>query len=293
MVAGNGRGKVYVTDIKHGAVFVFDFNNKSVTLLGGEGAAGLFGQPTGIAVDNEGNIYVADSAKRKIMIFTGEGKPHSAVDLSDKLKSIGFIAYDNQRKRLVVPDPKEHKIHVVDLKGTILFTMEVLDKIEGGFHTPNAVAVAPNGDIVVADSMNARIVLFNSEGKYLSTFGNRGDNPGQLNINQGVAVDSAGHIYVTDARDNRFTIFNTKGQVLLVVGKAGDSRANIGVFQIPFGISIDQNDTIYIVEKYFGRFQKYQYISAEYLAKNPIKPENLAKPIDPENKLKNPLQQTK
>lgn len=279
MAAGDGIGRVYVTDLKLGGVFIFDFNTKRVSLLGGEGAVGMFGQPTGIAVDGDGMIYVADSAKRKIMLFTREGSPYANIDLSEQLKSIGFIAIDKKRKKIIVPDPKGNKVHIVDFKGVINTSITNMGHPDEGFNRPNAAAVAPNGDIVVADTFNARVVQFSAEGLYQSTFGVRGDNPGQFSLIQGIAVDSGGNIYITDARANRLSIMNSKGELLLSVGTSGDSLANIGVFQIPFGISIDQNDTIYIVEKYFSRFQKYQYLSADYLARNPIMTEILATPI--------------
>lgn len=289
MAAGDGKGRVYVTDIKMGGVFVFDFNDRSVSLLGGENAVGLFGQPTGIAFDGDGFLYVADSTKRKITVFTREGRPSVSLDLSDKLKSIGFIAIDKQRKRLIVPDPKDNKIHIVTFQGAITSTITNIDHPEGGFNKPNAVAVTSNGDILVADTFNARIVRFSPDGTFISQFGSRGDNPGQFNIIQGIAIDSSGHIYITDARANRLSIMSEKGELLLFIGSSGDSLSRIGVFEIPFGISIDQNDTIYIVEKYFSRFQKYQYFSADYRAKNPLKTEELAKPVeadkkDPKNK---------
>ncbi len=282
MAAGDGQGRVFVTDLKLGGVFVFDFNSKNVTLLGGEGV-GLLGQPTGVAFDGDGFLYVADSAKRKIMVFTRELRPYGVLDLSS-LKSIGFIAIDKPRKRILVPDPKDSKVHIVDYKGVIISTITNLGNPDGGFNRPNAVAVAPDGTIFVADTLNARVVQFTPDGSYLSNFGVRGDNPGQFNIIQGIAVDSSGNIYVTDARSNRFNILNAKGELLLAVGTAGDSRQNIGVFQIPFGISIDQNDTIYIVEKYFSRFQKYQFFTDSYRAKTPILVDTLAKPVVEENK---------
>lgn len=279
MAAGDGKGRVYVTDSKLAAVLVFDFNARKVELLGGEGAIGLFSQPSGIAIDSDGTVYVADSYKRKIMLFGSDGRSSGALDLSEKLKSIGLIAIDKQLKRIVVPDPQESKVYVVDFKGNIIISLPDSESPLGGFKRPNAAAVAPNGEIVVADSYNARVVLFSIGGKYLSEFGVRGENLGQFDLIQGIAVDSGGHIYISDARTNRFTIMNRKGEALMAIGSKGDSIYQIGKFEIPFGISIDQNDTIYVVERYFARFQKYQYLNADYLSKNPIKVELLAKPV--------------
>lgn len=278
--AGDGRGRVYVSDLKLAAVVIFDFNTHAVSLLGGEGDSGTFGQPTGIAFDGDGFIYVADSAKTKIMVFTPDGKPYGNIAFSAQLKSIGFIAIDKQRKRIIVPDTKDHKVHIADFKGSIIASVSTFKSPqEDGFNRPTAVAVLPNGDIAVADSLNARVVILSPDGTFLSKFGERGDNPGQFNIIQGIAVDSNGYLYITDSRANRFSIMDSKGKTYLVIGSGGNSLQHIGVFQVPFGISIDQNDTIYIAEKYYARFQKFQFITTDYLAKNPIIPVNLAKPV--------------
>lgn len=286
MIASNGNGKVYVTDQKVGGVLIFNFETGAVTTLGGESAKSLFSQPTGVAIDAAGFVYVADSAKGKISVFTPENMPYSIIDLSASVKSIGFIAIDKQRKKIIAPDPKSSKVLVVDFSGKILTTITNLDHKDSnaGFNKPNAAAVASNGDIFVADSIEARVVHFSPDGKYISSFGTRGDTPGQFGIIQGIAIDSEDHIYITDVNNDRFTIMSTKGEFLLSVGSTGNSISHIGVFQLPFGISIDKNDTIFIVEKFWGRFQKYQYMSPAYIAKKPFSSQNIAKPIKEKSK---------
>lgn len=280
IAVSNGLGLVYVADTAYSGVVVYNFNNATVSMLGGEEAGGLFAQPTGVAVDQDGSVYVADSIKCKIFVFNNQGKAIKAIDLSSNLKSIGFIAIDKNRKRIIVPDPKGHKIVVVDSADNIITTIDKFEsKREIGFNRPNAVSVGLNGEIIVADTFNARVVIFNSEGKYITDFGERGSYPGQFNIIQGVAVDSNGHIYLTDSKENRINVMNLQGQFMMAFGITGDSLKNIGSFNIPVGISIDQNDTIYIVEKYYKRFQKYQYLSVDYLAKNPIVPEDIPTPV--------------
>lgn len=279
MAISDGGGRVYITDIGLGGVLVFDFNSKSISKLGGESSAGLFSQPYGIAIDGDGILYISDTVNRKIISFTREGKPSGVIDLSAQLKSMGYIAVDKVRKKIIVPDYKDQKIYIMDFNGTITTEISTFGGSEKSFNRPNAVAVAPNGNILVADTLNARVVQFSSEGKYLSEFGSRGDEPGQFNIIQGIAVDSNGNIYVTDARNNSFSIFSLKGEYLLSIGVAGDSRQKIGAFQIPLGISIDQNDTVYIVEKIGARFQIFQFLTPAYLTKKPINNELLAKPL--------------
>lgn len=280
-IAADGQGKVYVTDMKLGGVMVFDFNAKTTSILGGDAAGGLFNKPSGIAFDGEGNIYVADTEKRTISAFTKNGMPLSSMDLSNQLKSIGFIAIDKERKRVVVPDPVSHKVHIIDFSGKIITTIDKYEGEEGVFNRPNAVAVDSQGDILVADMFNSRVERFSPEGKFISMFGTLGENPGQLALSTAVAVDSEGHIYVTDAKSNRFNVFDRNGDFLLAIGTLGDAKQKIGTFETPASIFIDKNDTIYIVERFSKRFQKFQYLNAAYLAKNPLKKETLAKPFQP------------
>src|ERR1044071_3945303 len=63
---------------------------------------------------------------------------------------------------------------------------------------PEDIAVAPAGNIVVADTGNNRIAVFDGKGNFLSTFGNSGSGSGQFNSPMGVAADAAGNLYVAD-----------------------------------------------------------------------------------------------
>lgn len=279
-IAADGLGKVYVTDMKLGAVLVFDFTARKTYKMSGQGSK-PFSKISGVAIDNEGNIYVGESDLKKIFVFNKNESLVSTIDLSAQLKSIGLFAIDKTRKRLVIPDIAASKVHVVDFNGKVITT---IDKFKDGkeyFNRPSATAFDPQGNIIVTDTMNARIVRFAPDGTFLSMFGNRGDNPGDFAIIKGVAVDSEGHIYVTDSKSNRFNIFNEKGDLLLAIGALDDANRMIGGLVTPLGIFIDQNDTIYIVEKNYTRFQKYQYLNPAYLARHPILKETpLAKPVD-------------
>ncbi len=285
-IAADGNGKVYVTDMKLGGVLVFDFTASKSYRMAGESAA-LLAKPSGIALDGDGNIYVGDTDKQKIFVFDKDEKPVSVIDLSAQAKSIGFFAIDKVRKRLAVPDPRASKVYIVDFSGKVLTTLEKYEGEEGILNMPAATAFDKGGNIIVADTMHARIVRFTPEGKFLSLFGKRGDNAGEFSVIKGVAVDSEDHIYVTDSKSNRFNVINEKGALLIAIGSVAGLSPKVGDFLIPMGIFIDQNDTIYIVDKFAKRFQKYQYLTPAYLSKHPIlKDTPLAKPAEEEKKEK-------
>lgn len=275
-ITSDGNGKVYVSDFTLKTVVVFDMKAKDVHPLG----SGVFEHPTGVAVDGLGNVYVGDTKTRKILVFDRNERPLNVIDLSGTLQSIGSIAIDKSRNRLLVPDVKANKVIVYDLvANSILFSIGGEVAAQGSetvsFNFPTSVTVDGSGNILVCDSMNANIARFTPEGKFISRFGRRGDGIGDFNMIKAVAVDSEGHIYVTDSKANRISIYNEKGEVLLLFGgayslKGPGSQVTPGGFLLPNGIYIDQNDRIYIADQYNSRFQVFQYVTEKYLREHPI-----------------------
>lgn len=289
-IAADGKGKVFVVDFKQQVIFVFDMNLRTMHTFGGAGSAGLFQQLSGVAIDGDGNVYAGDGSTRKVHAFNPQEQAFDVYDFSKELKSIASIYIDKPRRRLLVTDVKGHRVLVYDLaKKAVLFIFGSSEEKEAEgemrFNYPTASTVDQAGNILVCDSMNARIVRFTPEGKFLSEFGKRGDAIGDFNIIKGVAVDSEGHIYITDGKAHRISIFDEKGDVLLSFGgayalKGAGYDVRPGGFLLPNGIYIDQNDRIYIVDQMNGRFQMFQYVTEKYLKEHPITPEApAAKPI--------------
>lgn len=79
---------------------------------------------------------------------------------------------------------------------------------------PSDVAVAPDGRIYVVDGNNDRVVVYNTEGKFLSTIGSKGTADGQLSSPIGIDVDNKGDIYVADSGNYRLQVFNAAGKFI-------------------------------------------------------------------------------
>jgi sugar lactone lactonase YvrE len=171
-------------------------------------AAGLTTFPHGLFVDNDGNLWITDGR-------------------ADKTKKIG------------------HTVTKLSPDGKVLMTLGtpgVAGNDETHFNAPSDVAVAPNGDIFVADGhgegTNARIVKFTKDGKFIKAWGKEGNGPGEFNVPHGLAFDSAGRLFVADRANNRIQIFDQDGKLL-------DTWKQFGR---PSGITIDKNDMIYVAD---------------------------------------------
>ena len=73
---------------------------------------------------------------------------------------------------------------------------------KGEFDSPTAIAIDPNGNVLVADTKNGRIEKFSPTGGFLSAIGTKGTGHGQLEEPNGIAVDGAGNIYVAEIGHN-------------------------------------------------------------------------------------------
>src|SRR5438093_966350 len=102
--------------------------------------------------------------------------------------------------------------------------------------------VDARGDIFVSDghvmNANGRIVKFSKDGKFIKTWGKKGKGPGEMDTPHAIAMDSRGRLFVADRANNRIQIFDQDGKFL-------DQWKQFGR---PSGVSIDKNDTVYVVD---------------------------------------------
>jgi DNA-binding beta-propeller fold protein YncE len=90
------------------------------------------------------------------------------------------------------------------------------------FLQPSDVAVGIQGRIYVLDGVRHRVVVFNSEGVFLSSFGRLGSDKGQLRYPLGIAVDNSGTIYIADTGNRRIQVFSPDGDYKAAFAVATD-----------------------------------------------------------------------
>jgi len=144
---------------------------------------GLFVMPHGLSVDHDGNVWVTDGA---------------------------------------VKDGKGNQVFKFSPEGKLLMTLGKPGGTGDGldvFDAPNAVLVAPNGDIFVGEGHaptlgNSRIMKFDKTGKFLKVIGGKGSGPGQFIEPHSLAMDSAGRLIVADRSNNRIQILDRDGKFI-------------------------------------------------------------------------------
>ncbi len=175
--------------------------------------------PQGIAVDNNGNVYVTEDNNNSVQKLTSGGQ------LISKWGSEG--AGDGQFQFYHIP--------------------QELPLLSG-------IAVDASSYVYVADNGNHRIQKFTSSGQFVAKWGTEGNADGQFKYPSGICTDGNGNIYVADYGNHRIQKFTSDGQF---IAKWGSEGAGAGEFNEPCGICADNNGNIYVADSYNNRIQKF------------------------------------
>jgi DNA-binding beta-propeller fold protein YncE len=103
----------------------------------------------------------------------------------------------------------------------------------GSFNRPTDVTWDPQGNSFISDGYgNSRVVKVDKNGKWLTTWGERGSGQGQLNTPHSIAADAKGNIYVADRGNRRIQVFDSDGgfvrQFTIDVPFAGEPNVMLG-----------------------------------------------------------------
>ena len=124
----------------------------------------------------------------------------------------------------------------------------------GMFTWPRGVAVSSNNDsIIVADSSNHRIQIFDCNGGFVNEFGAFGTTAGDFDCLAGVTCSRNGNIVVSDRYNHRIQIFDRYGQLKKTFGREGIGH---GQLSYPWGVVTSQNH-VFIVDKENHRIQVF------------------------------------
>ena len=231
----DAAGRLLVTDRGRGAVVIIDRDRGDWRVLVPAGEAALL-LPLGIAADEEGQIYVADGARKVVQVLSRDGEPLRHFDAGGLLQRPTGLAIDRARKLLYVADTPAHLVRVLRLDGTPLRVLGAgHGSGPGEMNFPTFVAVDSAGRVLVNDTMNFRVQIFGADGVFAGAFGHAGNGSGDLDRPKGIAADAAGNVLVVDAMFDNFQIFDNEGRLLLFVGEHGRGP---GQFWMPSGLAV-------------------------------------------------------
>ncbi len=302
-VAVDSFGNVYIADTNNNRIRKVDLSG-NITTLAGTGDSGYNGDniepttaqllaPNGVAVDTNGNIYIAECHRiRKIEKFTGKistiagtadfGYNGDDIDaITAQLLAPKGVAVDNSGN-VYIADSGNNRIRKIDITNNKIYTIagtnttgyngDDIVATTAELDHPNGVAVDSFGNVYIADSSNNRIrKIDKTTGKIYTiagtiTGGYNGDNidatTAQLSYPNSVFVDPNGNVFITDCDNARVRKIDTSGNITTIAGTGtngynGDNIAAITAqLDEPSGIAVDSSGIVYIADLKSNRIRK-------------------------------------
>jgi sugar lactone lactonase YvrE len=220
------------------------------------GAVADLQQPSGVAVDGEGNLFVVDFGGNFVQKFSPGGQ--ALERFGQKGSGPGQfsgpmdVVLDNQGN-IYVADTNNQRVQKLSPTGQPLASWGSGGDGAGQFWLPSGVFVDDQGRIYVADRGNHRIQVLSSGGQPISQWGSRGPAPGQFWSPTDVAVDARGQIYIADSANQRLQVLSASGQPVAQWGWEGTDP---GQYSLPSGVAVDSSGNVFVTDTRNGRVQK-------------------------------------
>ena len=275
-----------VTICTVGEDYVAEFA-RGVTTVGESEASSADGSliwPTAVALDKQGNVYLADEWLNRISMFTGDGewigKWGTPGDGDGEIDRPSGLALD-QEDNLFLVDSGNNRIQKFTKDGVFLAKWGSAGSGDGQFDLPWGIDIDAQGNVYIADWRNDRIQKFTPDGRFLMKLGSSGSGDGQLNRPTGVAVDRGGLIYVADWGNDRLQVFSADGGFITqmtgdgTISKWGKDKLDANpemwqereiaqglekekLFWGPVAVEVDDEGRVFVVESARSRIQVYR-----------------------------------
>lgn len=166
---------------------------------------------TGVAVDQEDNVYTTDEWLNRVNVFDKDGgfirTWGEAGEGDGQLNGPSGLAFD-QDDNVVVINSLDSRVQRFSKDGAYLGGFGQKGSGEDELDMPWGITIDGDGDIYVADWNNHRVQKFSPDGAHLMSLGHGGSGPGTLRHPSGVAVDGDGDVYVVDWMNQRVAIYD-------------------------------------------------------------------------------------
>jgi DNA-binding beta-propeller fold protein YncE len=215
----------------------------------------------GIRVDPEGNIWTVDVKGHTVLKLTPSGRVLMAIggvrfqagnnDSKDAFNEPTGLAFLPSGDFYLSDGYVNARVVRFGRDGLFQYQWGSKGKGEGEFDLVHDVCIDKQGRVYIADRNNARIQVFDAQGKFLAQWRNAGE-PWGLYF---VARENA--IYMCDGRNNRIVKLNLDGQVLGAYGEYGKQP---GQLDFAHNIAVDSTGAIYVTEIKNWRVQKFQQL---------------------------------
>jgi DNA-binding beta-propeller fold protein YncE len=208
------------------------------------------GRPTGLSIDRQGNVLVADTHYFRVLTYSPQGELIGTLGgtCGNGPGEFGFVtdvAYDSQGQLYVSEYGEYDRIQKFSPQGEYILEWGGHGSEPGQFARPQSMVIDPRDRLWVADACNHRIQVFDTNGKLLDAWGTHGSAPGQLSYPYGLVIDELGQVYVSEFGNHRVQKFTAAGHPLGCWGAHGRAP---GELLDPWALARDSQGLLYVLD---------------------------------------------
>lgn len=239
-------------------VLVFDSGGALITSWGSHGdGPGQFNAPSDLTLGPDGTVYVVDQYGHRMQVFTSSGVYVRTWQIPDlpspgggQIEGVAADASGNIASLLGVSYARvagsDQRIQITSADGTLKRQWDNAGGARGRLAWPRDAQPIGNGNLLVSDSTNARIVEFTEDGTFVRQIGSKGSGPGEFLFPDALVRDGHGGVLIGDNYLSRVQDLTLDGHVRSVWGSAGtgDGQFSSG----PRGLAVAPDGTVYAVD---------------------------------------------
>jgi sugar lactone lactonase YvrE len=217
--------------------------------------------PSGLTVDRNGRLLVADTHFYRVLVYSRDGA--RLLQLGDGVQGtapgrFGYptdVVLDRAGNFYVAEYGENDRIQVFAPDGKWLRQWGGHGFEPGEFLRPRALAMDERDRLYVADSCNHRVQVFDTHGKLLRVWGRRGSGPGEMGYPYDLTLGPGDSVYVCEYGNHRVQKFSRDGRPLGTWGAPGRGP---GQLNYPWALAIDRQGAISVIDSYNHRVQRFR-----------------------------------
>ncbi len=229
--------RLYICDTAQSCVHSWNLATGYASKIGDGGYVTLE-IPVDVAIDDNNNVYIADTGRGEVIIFNQSDHKVSHRLRPNSNEPMKPVALTVQAGKVYVADITTHRILVFDAtSGKLETSFGEPGRDSGQFFFPMGIEATNNGQLLVSDSINGQVQRFNKEFMPLTTIGSLGNRYGDMGRPRHLAIGPDGVIFVADTEFARVHMYDNDGQLLMLLGgpenQPGDTPMPTGLAIAP------------------------------------------------------------